>query len=68
MAKLILKQDKCKGCRLCIDACPKKILELDETKVNPKGYNPISCTDMEECIGCAFCAVVCPDTIIEVQK
>ena len=68
MAKLTLKQDKCKGCRLCIDACPKKILELDETKVNPKGYNPIACKDMSQCIGCAFCAVMCPDMIIEVER
>ena len=68
MAKLTLKQDKCKGCRLCINACPKKILELDETKVNPKGYNPISCKDMSQCIGCAFCAVMCPDMIIEVER
>ena len=68
MAKLTLKQDKCKGCRLCIDACPKKILELDESKVNPKGYNPISCIDMDKCIGCAFCAVMCPDLIIEVSR
>ena len=68
MAKLTLKQDKCKGCRLCIDVCPKKILELDETKVNPKGYNPISCKDMEQCIGCAFCAIMCPDMIIEVER
>ena len=68
MAKLTFKQDKCKGCQLCVNACPKKILKMDESKVNPKGYNPISCIDMEQCIACAFCAIMCPDMIIEVEK
>ena len=28
MAKLTFKTDKCKGCGLCVDVCPKKVLTL----------------------------------------
>ena len=31
MAKLTFREDLCKGCGLCVSACPKKILELSKT-------------------------------------
>ncbi|MBU4037944.1 MAG: 4Fe-4S binding protein, partial [Proteobacteria bacterium] len=31
--------DKCKGCGLCVDVCPKNVLEIS-TDVNEKGYFP----------------------------
>jgi 2-oxoglutarate ferredoxin oxidoreductase subunit delta len=30
MARVYFKEDKCKGCSLCADACPKKIIVLGE--------------------------------------
>jgi len=66
--KLTFDDAKCKGCLLCAVTCPKKILELDKTQVNAKGYNPIKCTDMESCISCAMCARICPDSVIEVRR
>lgn len=70
MAKGILtfNEATCKGCELCAEACPKKILELDKEKVNAKGYNPIKCIDIEKCIACASCAKVCPDSVIKVES
>ena len=68
MPKVIIDIDGCKGCGLCVDACPKKILRLDSKKINKKGYHPSSCIDMESCIGCAFCATMCPDVCITVEK
>jgi len=68
MGKVIINQDKCKGCSLCVEVCPKKILQLDTSKVNPKGYNPSACIDESQCIGCAFCATICPDVVIEVFR
>jgi 2-oxoglutarate ferredoxin oxidoreductase subunit delta len=68
MPRVIIDIDTCKGCGLCVDACPKKILTLDQKKINKKGYHPSSCTDMSQCIGCAFCAVMCPDVCITVEK
>ena len=33
MAKLTFKTDNCKGCGLCVDACPKGLLALSEEKI-----------------------------------
>ena len=70
MAKAILTIDEqsCKGCLLCAGVCPKKILELDKSKVNTKGYNPICCKNMAECTACAICARFCPDSVIKVER
>jgi len=70
MAKAILTFDDaaCKGCDLCIDVCPFKILALDKTRVNAKGYNPVYCTDIEKCTACAMCARICPDSVIKVER
>ena len=67
MAKLTINEARCKGCGLCVTACPKQILALSD-KINEKGYNPVMMTDQEKCIGCAFCATMCPDTVIKVEK
>ena len=68
MAKVTFKKDLCKGCGLCIAACPKGILELSRDEINQKGHHPVEMTDQEQCIGCAFCATMCPDCIITVEK
>lgn len=68
MANLTFRDDLCKGCGLCVNACPKKILQLDKDRLNSKGYHPVSCVDMNSCIGCAFCAVQCPDSVIKVER
>jgi len=65
--KLTFDEDKCKGCFLCVDVCPKKILELDTERVNSTGYNPIICTNEDDCIGCVMCAIICPDSVIKLE-
>ena len=68
MAVLSFDEAVCKGCKLCIDACPKKILDLELSRVNAKGYNPIKCDNITACTACAICARVCPDSAIKVEK
>lgn len=68
MAKVSFNDDLCKGCGLCVNACPKHILELDKSRLNTKGYHPAVCKDMDSCIGCTFCAVQCPDSVITVER
>jgi len=68
MNKVTFNIDWCKGCGLCVEACPKKIIELDTNLLNKKGFHPAQITDQEKCIACAMCAVMCPDTIIKVEK
>ena len=68
MAKVTFKKDLCKGCGLCIGACPKKIIALSKDESYQKGHHPAEITDQEKCIGCAFCATMCPDCVITVEK
>lgn len=68
MPKITVLEDYCKGCGLCIAACPKKIIGFDEERLNAKGYHPASLLDEDKCIGCAFCATMCPDAAIVVEK
>ena len=67
MAMLTIAQETCKGCGLCADVCPKKILALSK-EINSKGYHPATVTDESACIGCALCARMCPDCAITVEK
>ena len=68
MARVTFDRDKCKGCELCIAACPKKILRLSKDKINARGYYPAEIADEDKCIACGFCAIMCPDCIITVEK
>jgi 2-oxoglutarate ferredoxin oxidoreductase subunit delta len=67
MAKVTFDENLCKGCGLCVGACPKKIVKL-KTEINVKGYHPACVEDQAACIGCAFCATMCPDCVITVEK
>lgn len=63
---LSIAPDRCKGCELCVHACPKHCLELDATLVNVLGYHPVRLVDEGACTSCAFCARVCPDAVFTV--
>lgn len=60
--------ERCKGCNLCVIACPTDVLLLQTKEVNNRGYHFAYAADMEKCIGCASCATVCPDACIEVFR
>ncbi len=66
--RIIIAEDKCKGCGLCIHHCPVDILALDTSRTNKKGYTPLYVTDPEKCIACSMCALVCPDSVITVER
>ncbi len=68
MAKLTIKEENCKGCGLCVHACPKNVLALKEDVTNAKGYFPVYQQAPQDCVGCAACAIMCPDCVIEVER
>ena len=65
----------CKGCELCIPACPPKVqcitmsneLEDVHPNTNAKGYHFVV-QNIDTCTGCGNCAVVCPDSVITVYR
>lgn len=64
---IVVDNERCKGCGVCVEACPTKVLRLNK-EVNSRGYNYSYMADPEACIGCAGCAVVCPDSCIVVYR
>ena len=61
--KVVIDEDRCKSCGLCVSICPKKVLRISE-RINLKGYYPAELSDNENCISCGFCYLVCPDKAI----
>mgnify|MGYP000194081441 CR=1 FL=1 len=58
MAKIkgtvVIDKERCKGCDLCVVACPVQVLAL-AGEVNGKGYNYSQMVRPDDCIGCASC-------------
>jgi 2-oxoglutarate ferredoxin oxidoreductase subunit delta len=67
MAFIKIREERCKGCALCINACPKKIIGLADY-INKNGYNPATLKDKDACTGCGACYALCPDVCIEVYR
>ncbi len=65
-----IKIDECKGCELCIQICPKKVLGFSKT-FNKLGYQYVV-LEKDGCSGCGICFYACPEpgalTVIKVTK
>lgn len=71
MAKFVgaiqVDQEKCKGCEVCVVACPADVIALSR-EVNSKGYPYAYMKNPSACTGCSSCGLVCPDGVISVYK
>jgi 2-oxoglutarate ferredoxin oxidoreductase subunit delta len=63
---VLIDVDRCKGCALCVAACPKGILALDDSRVNALGYHPVRITNPDACTSDAHGARVCPDCVLTI--
>jgi len=64
--KVVIDLERCKGCGLCVEVCPKGILRI-AARSNKMGYFPAEVGEAG-CTGCALCALICPDVAIEVLR
>lgn len=66
MPKVLIDKNVCKGCELCVKACPQQILAMT-SEINDKGYFYSHVVEQPRCIGCRICAITCPDVAIEID-
>lgn len=55
-----INRDWCKGCSICVELCPKKVLKLDN-------QDKVSALRPQDCICCRLCEFRCPDFAIEIE-
>lgn len=60
LLEIMINRDWCKGCGICVQFCPTKVLELD-VREKAVAVRP------EDCICCRMCELRCPDLAIEVR-
>jgi 2-oxoglutarate ferredoxin oxidoreductase subunit delta len=64
---VVIDTELCKGCDLCIDACPPGVLVMTTgSAVNTRGYAYPQL--LVGCTGCRACSQICPDFVFQVYK
>lgn len=64
----MVREDVCKGCELCVQACPFNLLAMSQ-EINSEGYHPVVFVDNDgRCTACGLCFKTCPDCALEVYR
>ena len=58
--KIIINAKWCKGCKICVEFCPKGVLSL-----TPQGKAVV--IHPEKCNSCKLCELFCPDFAIAIE-
>ena len=64
---IVVDAERCKGCGLCVEACPTDEIALS-AQINLKGYHFAEQREAGECNACRLCAVIGPDVALEVWR
>jgi len=63
-----INRERCKGCTLCVGACPEKIITMSKEEFNRQGLPFAVCFDESRCTACMSCGIICPDSAITVLR
>lgn len=70
VSHLVLNVNKCKGCGICVDACPKEAVTLGMVGAVVRGAvtegAPIK-VDPSKCSYCGVCTIMCPFNALSVE-
>jgi 2-oxoglutarate ferredoxin oxidoreductase subunit delta len=66
LARIHVRQDECKGCRFCVDICPKQVYEMAD-HYNVRGYRVPEVCDEVACVACRRCETICPELAIYIE-
>ena len=67
MYRLNFNPAYCKGCSICIEACPKNVIK-SSGRIDAKGHVLPEEGDMKRCSGCRLCELVCPDFAVALME
>jgi 2-oxoglutarate ferredoxin oxidoreductase subunit delta len=65
--RIVIDENRCKGCMLCIDTCRQTEIKLS-SKINKAGYNIVEFCNAGRCNACTLCGIICPDAAITVYE
>ncbi len=62
-----IDKEQCKGCKFCVEYCPRDVLEMSP-EFNRKGYHYPIVLKQGACVNCNLCEMICPDFSIFVLE
>lgn len=65
--RVMVLSEICDSCELCIEFCPRDVLEVSE-EFNSRMLHPVKAVHQEECTGCLQCERICPSVSIFIQE
>ena len=67
MSKIVINTEWCKGCHICVEVCPRQVLDVDDCSF-VRGFHPVRVARGESCTVCRQCELLCPDLAITVEE